>query len=230
MFWDPAVQGKTVYLCNLVLDIYRNCFERVIIFSPSINLDNTWLPVKQYLKTELHQVENDSSKFYYEEYHEADLMRIIDLQFKVVAYMKQQGYKELYQILIIIDDFADTPSFTRNSQLLNSLYIRGRHMAISVVTSTQVYRALGPVIRKNITDIAVFRLRSKLELDAIMEELSGVYDKKTLLEMYNVATEEPYSFLFINLMSKDKEQMFYIALKYVLVPKRDVFKSHKKDL
>ena len=38
--------GKGVLLQNLILDIYKDCFERVYIFSPSINVDHTWLPVK----------------------------------------------------------------------------------------------------------------------------------------------------------------------------------------
>ena len=33
--------------------------------------------------------------------------------------------------------------------------------------------------------------------------------KKFLLEVYNIATEEPYSFLFINLMKGDVNDMFY---------------------
>ena len=38
--------GKTVLIQNLILDIYRGCFSRIFIFSPSIDIDDTWLPVK----------------------------------------------------------------------------------------------------------------------------------------------------------------------------------------
>ena len=37
----------------------------------------------------------------------------------------------------IIDDFADDPSFTRQSIMLHSLYVRGRHNMISTITATQ---------------------------------------------------------------------------------------------
>ncbi len=43
----------------------------------------------------------------------------------------------------------------------------------------------------------------------MIEELAGLTGKKELLEMYNLATEEQYSFLYINLMNKIKD-MFYI--------------------
>ena len=41
--------GKTVLIQSLILDIYRNCFSRIYIFSPSIEIDDTWLPVKKYI-------------------------------------------------------------------------------------------------------------------------------------------------------------------------------------
>ena len=53
------------------------------------------------------------------------------------------------------------------------------------------------------------------ELSAVLIKKSSVADtnlaeaKKLLLEVYNLATEEPYSFLFINLMKADVNDMFY---------------------
>ena len=35
-----------------------------------------------------------------------------------------------------------------------------------------------------------------------------MYDKNKLMEMYNVATEEPYSFMYVALTAKKKEDMF----------------------
>ena len=32
----PSGSGKTVLLQNMILDIYRDCFSRIFIFSPSI--------------------------------------------------------------------------------------------------------------------------------------------------------------------------------------------------
>ena len=46
----PSGGGKGILLQNFILDIYRGCFERVFIFSPSINVDSNWAPVKKYLQ------------------------------------------------------------------------------------------------------------------------------------------------------------------------------------
>ena len=81
---------------------------------------------------------------------------------------------------------------------------------ISTITSTQVFNALSPIIRKNITQLYVYKLRNYKDLEAVLEELSALTDKKTLLDMYHMATKEPYSFWYINLVAKDVDQMFFI--------------------
>ena len=78
----------------------------------------------------------------------------------------------------MIDDFADDTNFTRKSQLLHQLYIRGRHYMISTITSTQVYKQISPIVRKNITHLFIHRFRSFGDLGSIVEELSAIYDKK----------------------------------------------------
>ena len=118
----------------------------------------------------------------------------------------------MFQILIVVDAFADSPEFTRQSELLHQLYIRGRHQCISTITSTQVYKVISPVVRKHLTHLVVFRSRHANDLEAWTEELSDVYDKKTLHQVYNLATEAPHSFLYINLMSKNKEDIFIYNL------------------
>ena len=46
MLCGPSGCGKSVVLQNMILDVFRGCFSRVYIFSPSIDIDQTWDPVK----------------------------------------------------------------------------------------------------------------------------------------------------------------------------------------
>ena len=206
----PSGGGKTVLLSNLILDVYRNCFSRIYIFSPSIDIDYTWAPVKKYIEHDMKAVETEDDKFYFSEYDPVALDNIIETQHKITNYMKKHKYKTLFQILIVIDDFADDPSFTRQSKLLHQLYVRGRHNSISTITSTQKYNVIAPIVRINATQLYVFRLRNYKDLEAIVEELSAVADKKTLLDIYHAATEQPFSFLFVNLVAHNKQDMFHI--------------------
>ena len=81
---------------------------------------------------------------------------------------------------------------------------------ISTIVSTQKYRAISNIIRVNATNLYVFRLRNGGDLEALIDELNALTDKKTLLQLYNMATSEPYSFLFINLNAKKLNDIFYI--------------------
>ena len=43
-------------------------------------------------------------------------------------------------------------------------------------TSTQIYKGVSPIIRKNMTHLFIYRLRNYGDLEGIVEELSAIYD------------------------------------------------------
>ena len=83
---------------------------------------------------------------------------------------------------------------------------------ISTITATQKFSAIHPIIRVNATSLFVYRLRNYRDLETFIEEVSAVADKKTLLDLYNMATSEPFSFLYVNLVAKNKNVMFFKML------------------
>ena len=205
----PSGGGKTVLIQNLIMNIYKGCFNRVFIFSPSINVDYTWQPVKKYIEEEMKVFHSDKEPIYFDNFNVAELTKIIDTQHKIIQYLKQNDRNSLFSILVIIDDFADNHQVSHHP-LLNSLFTRGRHNSISTIVSTQKFRAISNIIRVNATELYVYRLRNYSDLEAFVDEVSAIYPKKTILEIYNLATEAPYSFLFVNLRAKKKGDTFYI--------------------
>ena len=99
----------------------------------------SWQPVINYLKKDLKQDEI-KDQYLFDSYNEADLQNIIDTQFKLIQYMKNNNTKKLFQILIIADDMSENKEFMRGSRLLETLYVRGRHIGISTITSVQGYK------------------------------------------------------------------------------------------
>ena len=75
------------------MDVYRGCFSRVYIFSPSIDVDYTWHPVKKYIANEMKVQESEDDKFHYDNYDEAALENVIYVQHKIIEYMKQINIK-----------------------------------------------------------------------------------------------------------------------------------------
>jgi hypothetical protein len=129
------------------------------------------------------------------------------------------------QVCVILDDLADRGDILQKRQgaaaggsWLVTLATRGRHMAVTWIVSCQVLNLVGTVIRKNCRAMCVWRLRNHKEVMTLCEELSGIYDQQTLLEMYRAATADPYSFLFIRLDAKTRQEMFYLRFEQRLVP------------
>ena len=93
----PSGSGKTILLQNMILDIYRNCFSRVYIFSPSINVDATWSPVKEYIEKEMNVKHSDEEPIYFDHYNPEALLRIITTQHKVIEFQKKQNHNIFFQ-------------------------------------------------------------------------------------------------------------------------------------
>ena len=216
----PSGSGKSVLLTNMVLDIYKNVFSRIYIWSPSINVDSIWLPVKKYIKEGM-KVDTEKEKCFFEEFIPEELEKVIETQHKITEYSKKNKFKKLYPILLILDDIADDPKIARYSKLLNSTYVRGRHNGISVITSVQKFNAL------NINSCKChffYKVRNFKEIELLQDELSALPrrsklqdSKDALYKMYEIATAEPHSFLYINLVEKDIDKMFMVKFSQYMI-------------
>ena len=151
-----------------------------------------------------------------EDYQESELENIINTHKEIIEYLKNnKDNDQLYSILLVVDDMADNPKFTRNSKLLHALYTRGRHHMISSIISSQVLTTISPIIRKNLSSLYVFKLTNNKEVEYLTDEYSGLANsKKNLLKIYELATKDKYIFSFISL----KTQKFYIKFdKQILI-------------
>ena len=211
IFLGPSKSGKTVALISLILEQYRGVFERIYIFSPSVNMDDGWIPVKKYIEEDL-GVNTEREQTYWDEWDEAALRRIIQQQRKITEASKKLEMKKLYQVLVVIDDFAE--QLHKPHGALDTLFIRGRHMQISTWVSSQKLRLISAAVRVNMQFLCCWRLRNQHELDAVIEELSALLPKEQLYRLYEQATREPYSFLFVYYL-KPKNEMSTSASKSV---------------
>ena len=86
MLVGPSGSSKTVLLTNVILDMYKGCCSRLYIWSPSIYVDNTWKPVKYYIRD--HIKPNDIETCFFDSYDPSELESVIKAQQKVVDYQK----------------------------------------------------------------------------------------------------------------------------------------------
>ena len=216
--------GKSNLLINMILDIYKNAFSRIYIWSPSINVDTIWLPVKKYIN-ETMKIDIDKEPCFFQEFNAEDMEKIIDTQHKVIEYQKKHKMNKLFGILYMLDDISDDPRVSTHNKLLNSLYVRGRHNNISIITSVQKVSTVPPIIRVNATHLFFFKVRNFKEIEILQDELSAVVrrnnlqeNKKLIYQFYEIATEKCFNFLYINLLEKDPQKMFMINFnKYLQI-------------
>ena len=88
IFLRPSKSGKTVALISLILEQYRGVFERIYVFSPSVNIDDGWIPVKKYIQGDL-GVNTEREQTYWDKWDGAALRRIIQQQRKITEASKK---------------------------------------------------------------------------------------------------------------------------------------------
>ena len=208
----PSGSGRTQLAVDLLTRICPGAWGRIYVFSPSVHLDSVWSVVKHHVHTPMGVPEEEQC--FFDSWDEERLSEIWSTQRAVVEHQKKEkASKRMYGICVIVDDFADSSAVMASrsgGNALNTLLVRGRHMMTSTLILAQNLRLAGSILRVNSQAMVVFRLRNRLELEAIIEELSAVYDKKTLMAMYQLATAEPYSFWYSNLAASKVEDMFWL--------------------
>jgi hypothetical protein len=202
--------GKPTTLVSLLVGPYRRVFDAVHVFSPSVDIDSAWDPVREFAK------ELKESSFH-PEWDEPALLEILAKQKGLVKEKKTaQSTKPLPQALVIIDDFADRYDVMKSAgNVLTTLFIRGRHFGCSCWTSSQKDTAVSTVARVNCKFYCAWRLRDAKEALSLFEELSAIYPIATLHEMYEAAvSDEPHSWWYIDLVAKEKARMFFIRFEH----------------
>ena len=94
----PSGSGKTVLLQNMIMDIYRDCFSRIFIFSPSIEVDMTWKPVKDYTDKNMKVRHTAEEPICFDHYDPEALAKILETQHKITTFLKKRGDTKLFQI------------------------------------------------------------------------------------------------------------------------------------
>ncbi len=215
--------GKTNLIANLIIDdrFFRGCFEKIYWFSPTAKIDDALDPVREYIDTRLNQDQEDDPSFH-ETLDVTSLHKVIARAKRVLLWQKKQKPRPrfAFNTLIVIDDLADT-SDHKAQQLINMLFIKGRHFGISTIMSTQKLRLplITQAVRVNITALFVIgKLRNNSDLwDGLIYEYSALVSKEKLLAAYKQATDIAYNFLYVNLLAKDVNKIFYSGFKQRLI-------------
>ena len=206
----PSGVGKTTTALAMLMGPYRNCYERVYVFSPSCapGVDSAWDAWRKHVRT--HMRVSDDELTMWSEWKPDALEQVIERHKKVNAYLKSKKQKKGFCILVLVDDFADAGEKVMHpsTNVLTSLFVRGRHTGCACWLLSQKTRVISLICRTNFCWVLIWRMRNAKELAAIIEELDALVDRATLMEMYRMATADKHGFLYVNLLN-ETDSMFY---------------------
>ena len=210
----PSSGGKTNMLVTLLTDerFYKGKFSHIYWCSPTATVDPSLDVLRDYIREQGNQGEDDPA--FHDSIDVAFLQSRVDRQKKVTEYLKKHKVKQkAWNMLIVLDDLADVKrGLPEISRFVDGLFVKARHWGVSVVLSTQKLKLplISPTVRVNCTCLFSWRLRNMSDLwDGLIHEYSALVDKEKLYDAYKQAVSIPYNFLYINLLAKDIDHMFY---------------------
>ena len=127
---------------------------------------------------------------------EADLMTIGDSLEDVVPV---DELPDAGQKLVVFDDFQTE----KDQKVIEDYFVRGRHKRCSIIYLAQNYYQVPRPIRLNCSCVALFEVASGTEASMLCRELGLGLTRQEFMRMYTLATEEKYSFLFIDRNATD---------------------------
>jgi hypothetical protein len=174
----------------------------------------------KYIRKDLKVPEEE--EVFFDTFDVAAIDAIIEQQKRIIDYEKKHNFKQLHQICILVDDLAGSEAVMRGKQgeALKTLYLMGRHWGINLIVSVQKWKLASTVMRTQATSVFYFKARSMIDLESFLEENSALVPggKRQLMEIYKAATAEPFSFLTVDLLTKDPNKIFMKRFESYLVP------------
>lgn len=189
----PRTTGKTNTCIDLLTDPNKigGYFDIHLLFCRTYRFDKTkkW----QNLRLPLDQVSDSFDERY-----------LTNLIHDIMELSVLLGHKLRPKINLIFDDMIDEGIFKRQREgPLETITIKGRHCDISMMVLTQGYMKVSKINRTNATNILVFSVNNRKELENIALENMGELDERTFEQCYRLATARAYNFLHINNQKPD---------------------------
>jgi len=188
-----AGSGKTTLILNLLCKRgknYNRKFDRVYIFSPSLNT----------LKEDPFSEIPEEQKFL--ELDEEILEAVLED-------IKDSGDK----VLLLMDDVVnDIRKSSKLQTIMNRILMNRRHLcglggSVSVILTTQVYNKIPVPIRKNASHIVLYNTKNKKEIDNIFDGLILI-PKNDFYEIMKHTFQKKKDFLYID-TNNDYNTMFH---------------------
>jgi hypothetical protein len=175
--------GKTSLLLNFFKrkELYRGKFHNIFYICP----------MSSFLSVQKHPFSNHDKV-----YHELTV-EVLEGIYNLLCEMKESEEEEQEYNCVIIDDQASSLKENDIQKVLNKMLIKARHLNCAFIFTLQSYYYFPKMLRKQITNITMFKSKNVEEANTIFHELLNM-NKEDALKLYNYVFAEPYAHLDID--------------------------------
>jgi hypothetical protein len=128
------------------------------------------------------------------------------------------------KVALILDDILGSYLMSKGIRKVNNLAIKHRHISpvksegggaigVSTFFLTQTFRCqtggISKPIRSNCNSLIIFKTKNENEFNDLRDEVAGEIGKELFTKIYEIATDEPHSFLFIDFNPKKSHPSRY---------------------
>jgi hypothetical protein len=176
--------GKSSLMLNFFKSghLYRNKFNNIFYICP----------MASFLSVEDHPFSEHEEGRVFHELTEDVLESIFD-ELKI---RKTEKEKPEYSI-VIVDDMADSLKQNDIEKKLNQMLMKARHLQCAFIFTLQSYYYFPKILRKQLTNITIFKPKNAEEWSSIAKELLHM-NKDDGNTVYDYVYSEPYSHLDID--------------------------------
>lgn len=177
--------GKTSLMLNFFKrkELYRCKFDNIFYICP----------MSSFLSVQKHPF-RDHDKVYHE--LNAGVLESIYSHLMELK-EKQADDNEVEYNCVIIDDMADALKEKSIQMMLNKMLIKARHLNTAFIFTLQSYYYFPKILRKQITNITVFKCKNQEEWNSFAKEIMNMNHDDSL-ELYNYLFDAPYTHLDID--------------------------------
>ena len=202
--------GKSNLLLHLLTQkqLYKGYFDIIFIISPTAGkLDDSYEALTNHKGKTVIRIINELDS--------DSIEKIMSTNKKLI--LKHKVHKAP-KILIVYDDVVADKKFMGTKSFLHS-FVASRHYNASVIICTQKFNSVPRTCRLQANAIMYFK-GTNSERETLVTEFGPCgYNKKETIAIFDYATKDPYSFIFINLMAPRAER-YRKNLKDILRLKR----------
>jgi hypothetical protein len=177
----PSGSGKSNLLINFLLKFID--YDKLYVYSPHLHQD-----CYKKLKHVLECVENETGE------------QILTMEANLDDMVSPEDLNPHMQNVIVFDDLI--LSNKESQRKMTEMFVRGRHANCSCFYLSQMYHKIPRDIRLNSTHLCIFDVCNKREMSLLATELNTCMPRDEFINMYNLCTQEPFDFMYIDRENK----------------------------